>query len=85
MLEIERKFLVVSTDWGTARTVRPIEQGYLFISKERNMRIRRSADSYSLTLKVAATELARHEVERDRPVKPLWRIVWVVSYAALAA
>ena len=22
---------------------------------------------------------------RDRPVKPLWRIVWVVSYAALTA
>jgi len=63
MLEIERKFLVFSTDWGTARTIRPIEQGYLFISKERNMRIRRSADSYSLTLKVAATKLARHEVE----------------------
>ena len=23
--------------------------------------------------------------DRDRPVKPLWRIVWVVSYAALTA
>ena len=23
--------------------------------------------------------------KRDRPVKPLWRIVWVVSYAALTA
>jgi hypothetical protein len=23
--------------------------------------------------------------ERDRPVKPLWRIVWVVSYAAMTA
>ena len=26
----------------------------------------------------------RHK-HRDRPVKPLWRIVWVVSYAALTA
>ena len=30
-------------------------------------------------------DLPVFEVIRDRPVKPLWRIVWVVSYAALTA
>ena len=33
----------------------------------------------------APTRHAKPEFKSDRPVKPLWRIVWVVSYAALTA
>lgn len=63
MIEIERKFLVRDKSWGTPLSSRRIEQGYLFIDDDRSMRIRRSGDSYTLTLKVAGGGLARHEIE----------------------
>lgn len=63
MIEIERKFLVRATDWPTPTASRRIEQGYLFITDERNMRIRRSGDDYTLTLKVQGEGLGRHEIE----------------------
>lgn len=62
-LEIERKFLVRSTDWGTPVESLPIEQGYLFIAPDRNLRIRRTGERYVLTLKVRAEGIGRHEVE----------------------
>lgn len=61
--EIERKFLVRSADWGPPVGSRPIEQGYLFIGPDRNLRVRRSGDSYVLTLKVRAEGIGRHEIE----------------------
>ena len=62
-LEIEHKFLVRSTDWGVPRASLRIEQGYLFIGPDRNLRVRRTGDSYSLTLKVRATGATRYEIE----------------------
>jgi len=62
-LEIERKFLVRSTDWGVPANSRRIEQGYLFIGPDRNLRVRRSGDTYLLTLKVRAEGIGRHEIE----------------------
>jgi adenylate cyclase len=63
MIEIERKFLVRDMDFGIPRSSRRIEQGYLFSTPERNLRIRRSGDDYILTLKVQAGGIARHEIE----------------------
>ena len=62
-LEIERKFLVASIDWGAPISSRRIEQGYLFIAPDRNLRVRRSGDSYVLTFKARAEGLGRHEIE----------------------
>jgi adenylate cyclase len=67
-LEIERKFLVRSTDWGMPVSTRPMEQGYLFIGTDRNLRIRRSGGDYLLTLKVRAEGIGRHEIET--PIDP---------------
>ena len=63
MIEIERKFLVRDMDFGTPRSSRRIEQGYLFSTPERNLRIRRSGEDYILTLKVQAGGISRHEIE----------------------
>ena len=65
MLEIERKFLVRNTSWGEPVSSRRIEQGYLFIAADRTMRIRRSDGTYTLTLKVQAEGIARHEIEME--------------------
>jgi len=65
MIEIERKFLVRNMDWGEPLYRRRIEQGYLFIAPDRNLRIRRADDKYILTLKVQGEGLARHEIETD--------------------
>ena len=63
MIEIERKFLVRNTAWETPLSSHRIEQGYLFISRERSLRVRRSDDAYNINLKVKADGLARHEIE----------------------
>jgi len=65
MIEIERKFLVTSTEWGEPSDSSRIEQGYLFIGKDRSMRVRRIGEHYRLTLKVSQQGLARHEIETD--------------------
>jgi adenylate cyclase len=62
-LEIERKFLVRSRDWGTPVGRSHIEQGYLFIAEDRNLRVRRTDNDFVLTLKVRAHGLARYEIE----------------------
>ncbi len=63
MIEIERKFLIRSRDWGEPISSRRIEQGYVFIAKDRSMRVRRSGESYSMALKVGTGSMTRHEVE----------------------
>ena len=68
MIEIERKFLVRSTNWGEVKDMLKLEQGYLFISPERNMRVRRTGDAYEMTLKVQGQGLARHEI--NTPIAP---------------
>ena len=65
MIEIERKFLVRDTGWTQPLTSRRIEQGYLFIEEDRTLRVRRSDDDYSVTLKVQIEGLSRHEIETD--------------------
>jgi adenylate cyclase len=68
MLEIERKFLVRGTDWGPVLSSRPMQQGYVFVADDRSLRVRRAGDAYTLTLKVSAEGIGRHEIEL--PVDP---------------
>ncbi len=68
MLEIERKFLVRGTDWGPVLSSRPMQQGYVLVADNRSLRIRREGDAYTLTLKVGAEGIGRHEIEL--PVDP---------------
>ena len=65
MIEIERKFLVHNTGWGDSISCCRIEQGYLFINDDRNLRIRCIGADYTLTLKVNGDGLARYEFETD--------------------
>jgi adenylate cyclase len=62
-MEIEHKFLVKSTDWGVPLSSRYIEQGYVFIGSDRNMRVRRTGDKYIMALKVRTGGIGRHEIE----------------------
>jgi CYTH domain-containing protein len=65
MIEIERKFLVTHTDWGEPQSTHRIEQGYMFLGEDRNMRIRRSDDIYSTALKISIDPLTRYEFESE--------------------
>ena len=69
MIEIERKYLVLNSEWGTPSSSHRIEQGYLFVTEDRSMRIRRSGNSYVLALKVKADNISRHEIETDIDTK----------------
>ncbi len=62
MIEIEKKFLVRSP-WGKSHSCTLIEQGYLFIKKNRNLRVRRHNEDYFLTLKIEKNKNARFEFE----------------------
>ena len=65
MIEIERKFLVRNMGWRDTISSCRIEQGYLFINDDRNLRIRCIGAVYTLTLKVNGDGLARYEFETD--------------------
>jgi adenylate cyclase len=65
MIEIERKFLVKNTAWGTPTSTHRIEQGYMFLGEDRNMRIRRSDEIYSTALKISIDPLTRYEFESE--------------------
>jgi adenylate cyclase len=68
--EIERKFLVASTDWRPAvESSTSIVQFYLAISAERSIRIRiRDGRSARLTLKFGAVSGERDEFEYSVPL-----------------
>lgn len=69
-VEIERKFLLKSSDWklecdaGTA-----IKQGYLNSHKERTVRVRIKGDKGYLTIKGKTENIARQEFEYEIPVE----------------
>lgn len=62
MIEIEKKFLV-SASWGESFSISSIEQGYLFIQKDRSLRIRRYNEDYYLTVKIEKETNERFEFE----------------------
>ncbi len=67
-IEIERKFLVRDNSWKKGKTGIYFCQGYLCSQPERTVRIRIAADKAWLTIKGAATGLARLEFEYAVPV-----------------
>jgi adenylate cyclase len=66
-IEIERKFLVVGTDWRQGQGTR-FQQGYLNRDKERTVRVRLAGDRAFLTIKGRATGVVRAEFEYAIPV-----------------
>lgn len=71
MIEIERKFLVISDDFKAAAFAKNrIAQGYLSTVPERNVRVRVKGDKGFLTIKGSSNEsgLSRFEWEKEIPV-----------------
>jgi adenylate cyclase len=66
--EIERKFLVVGTEWRTSAGVR-IVQGYLSLDKERAVRVRIHGNRAALTIKGITTGATRAEFEYEIPLE----------------
>lgn len=66
--EIERKFLVTSTDWRQPVPI-TISQGYLSRAKERTVRVRVAGDRAFLTIKGLTTGASRPEFEYEIPVR----------------
>ena len=64
LIEIEKKFLVRSL-WGQSDSISLIEQGYLFIEKDKSLRVRHHNDSYFLSLKIGKSENERFEFESE--------------------
>jgi adenylate cyclase len=67
--EIERKFLIRSTDWTReAISARPLRQGYLAIDDGNNVRVRTDGQSAWLTIKGRGEGITRPEFEYEIPV-----------------
>lgn len=67
MIEIERKFLVVSDEYRNAKSIR-IRQGYVCSSNDRVVRVRVKGEHGYLTLKNATVGFARNEYEYEIPL-----------------
>lgn len=65
--EIERKFLVLGSDWHTGDPLR-ISQGYLNRDKDRTVRVRISGTQAFLTVKGITTGATRSEFEYEIPL-----------------
>ena len=65
-VEIERKFLLVGTEWKSVAGTR-YRQGYLNSQKERTVRVRTIADKGYLTIKGVAKGNVRPEYEYEIP------------------
>jgi adenylate cyclase len=65
--EIERKFLVATTDWTGNPPGRRMRQGYLALDEARSVRVRESGGRAWLTIKGAAQGYSRAEYEYEIP------------------
>lgn len=66
-IEIERKFLVVGTEWRTASPVF-YSQGYLNSDKARTLRVRIAGEQAFLTIKGLSQGISRVEFEYEIPL-----------------
>jgi adenylate cyclase len=67
--EIERKFLVRSSDWTReAKSARPLRQGYLAIDDGSNVRVRTDGQRAWLTIKGRGEGVTRPEFEYEIPL-----------------
>ncbi len=67
-VEIERKFLVKSSDWKNLGSKKFYRQGYLLISKELTIRIRTVENLGFITIKGERSGISRKEFECQIPV-----------------
>ena len=68
--EIERKFLVIGTDWKeSASSKQLIRQGYLCADVERSVRVRTTDDRAWVTIKGTSKGMMRAEFEYPIPIK----------------
>jgi adenylate cyclase len=65
--EIERKFLVLNTDWRDVATSRTIRQGYLSRDPDRTVRVRVTGDEAFITIKGRSDGITRAEFEYQIP------------------
>ena len=68
MIEIERKFLVVSEEWKVHPSVL-VRQGYLSTDPDRTVRVRTCGNKAWLTIKGAVRGLSRQEYEYPVPIE----------------
>ncbi|MGQ0626561.1 MAG: CYTH domain-containing protein [Phycisphaerales bacterium] len=66
--EIERKFLVRSSEWKKLGRAVPYRQGYLSVERGRTVRVRIAGNRAFLTIKSPAIDLVRHEFEYPIPL-----------------
>ncbi len=66
-IEIERKFLLIGSQWKELATATPYRQGYLNSVKERTVRVRTIADKGFLTIKGISVGATRVEYEYEIP------------------
>ncbi len=75
-LEIERKFLLSSSDWrSNVKSTIEIKQGYLNSDKNRTVRVRISGNSGLITIKGKTIEATRPEFEYEIPLKDAHEIL----------
>jgi len=67
-LEIERKFLVLDSPWKSLPQGALMQQGYLYASPEKVVRVRTEGDAAWLTIKGAMQGIARGEWEYVIPL-----------------
>lgn len=67
MIEIERKFLVISNEYRNSNSVR-IRQGYVCAANNKVVRVRTKGEHGYLTLKNATVGFARNEYEYEIPL-----------------
>jgi len=67
-LEIERKFLVLDSPWKSLPQGALMQQGYLYASPEKVVRVRTEGDAAWLTIKGAMQGIARGEWEYAIPL-----------------
>ncbi|WP_066568416.1 CYTH domain-containing protein [Snodgrassella sp. CFCC 13594] len=67
-LEIERRFLVNGTEWKTLATPQLLQQGYLKLNAENDIRVRIIDDEAWITIKKRRTDVSRWEFEYPIPV-----------------
>lgn len=74
-VEIERKFLVIGSEWRPSSPGVAIRQGYLCFDPERSVRVRLAQDQAFLTVKGASEGARRLEFEYPIPCDDACRLL----------
>ncbi|SHH45635.1 CYTH domain-containing protein [Desulfofustis glycolicus] len=67
-IEIERKFLIVGSDWRQTAVGTTYRQGYIVADRERTVRVRRAGERGFLTIKGPGDGARRLEFEYEIPI-----------------